>query len=282
MASRWIIVLLLVVAICTAGVTRARLDHRVEGRSAEEELLYLPNGKHLKIMSLGHAQLLADAIYLWAIQYYSDYERKDRYRYVEHVFSDVITELDPHYVDAYWLGALILIMEARDFEAGMQLLETGVRKNPDNWILPYLTAWECYHAGAYQRAARWFDHAAGISDAPPVVQRMRAGMRSKAGDLRQALRLWLEVLDDPEADRVSIAIANRQVRDLRVRIDVSDLRDAIGRFRTENRRLPRSLEELLGGAYIAHLPQDPEGRDYRYDARTGEVSSPAGRLLGDR
>jgi len=282
MVRRLLVILLIVAAAGTAGVARGRLDRAVESRSAGKELLYLPNGKYLKIISLGHAQLLADAIYLWAIQYYSDYGRADRYRYVEHVFSNVITELDPHYVDAYWLGALILIMEAGDFEAGMKLLETGVARNPDNWILPYLTAWECYHAGAYERAADWFDRASAVPGAPTMVQRMSAGVRSKAGDLRSALRLWQEVLEDPEADRVSQAIAGRQIRDLQVRIDVEDLSAAIERFRTDNGRFPGKLEVLVRRAYIGHLPQDPDGRDYRYDAQSGAVTSPAGRVLGVR
>ena len=53
-------------------------------------------------------------IYIWAIQYYSNYEREDRYRYVEHVFGEVIAELDPHYIDPYWMGALIITIEAQD------------------------------------------------------------------------------------------------------------------------------------------------------------------------
>ena len=37
--------------------------------------------------SLGQAQVMADLLYLWAIQYYSSYDREDRGRYVEHLFG---------------------------------------------------------------------------------------------------------------------------------------------------------------------------------------------------
>jgi tetratricopeptide (TPR) repeat protein len=199
---------------------------------------------------------------------------------VEHVFGEVIAELDPHYVDAYWLGALIMTVEAKDLAAGLRLLDKGIAANPDKWILPYLAAWESYRAGDYQRAADYFRRAAEVPDAPPAVMRMRAGMISKAGDLKTALSLWRQVLEDPRSDEASVEIARRQVRDLQLRSDLRDLQSAVNRFRIENGRLPESLESLLRRGYIRVLPRDPDDREYLYDPRTGAVSSKAGRVLG--
>jgi tetratricopeptide (TPR) repeat protein len=273
----------LVIAILAgvAGVAGGALEEMSGERSSSEELLYLPNGKYLKIASLGQAPVLADAIYIWAIQYYSNYERADRYRYVEHVFGDVIAELDPHYVDPYWMGALIMTIEARDLQAGLRLLDKGFANNPEQWVLPYLAAWESYRAGEYERAAGYFAQAAGVAGAPIAVRRMHAGMISRAGHQRQARRLWTEVLENPESDAASKAIAKRQVRHLKVRIDLRELRAAVERFRSETSRYPARLEELLAGSYIESLPRDPWDRKYDYDPRTGRVSSVAGRVLGD-
>lgn len=273
----------LAVGCCAAVVWLAgsALERRAPDRSAADELLYLPNGKHLRLMSLGQAPLLADAIYIWAIQYYSDYERGDRYRYVEHVFGDVIAELDPHYIDPYWLGALIMTVEAKDLEAGLRLLDKGIANNPDQWILPYLAAWESYHGGDYRRAGTYFAAAAETPGAPPAVRRMRAGVVSRSGDLRLALRLWEEVRNDPQSDAASVAIAKRQVRSLRARIALQELQSAVERFRAENARYPASLEELRDRGYIRALPRDPQDREYAYDPRTGRVSAVAGRVLGE-
>jgi tetratricopeptide (TPR) repeat protein len=269
------------VLVCVAGVAGAALEEMSGGRSSSEELLYLPNGKYLKVASLGQAPVLADAIYIWAIQYYSNYDRADRYRYVEHVFGDVIAELDPHYIDPYWMGALIMTIEARDLRAALRLLDKGFTNNPDQWVLPYLAAWESYRAGEYERAATYFAQAAGVPDAPVAVRRMHAGMISRAGHLRQALQLWAEVLEDPESDAASRAIAKRQVRHLKVRVDLQELQVAVERFRSETSRYPERLEELLAGPYIESLPRDPWDREYEYDPRTGRVSSVAARVLGD-
>ena len=144
---RLLVMLLVAVAALGVGSARARLSDIDAAGRGNKDLLYMPNGKYLKAISLGHAPLLADFVYLWAIQYYSDYTQADRYRYVEHVFGDVIAELDPGYIDPYWLGAVILTTEGKDEEAGLRLLDRGFEKNPSAWILPFLAGWECERFG---------------------------------------------------------------------------------------------------------------------------------------
>ncbi len=278
--ARAIAAVVFLAIVGSTWVAENRLEDLAANTDHDQELLYLPNGRLLKVMSLGHGGLLADVVYVWAIQYYSNYERRDRYRYVQHVFDGVITELDPHYVDAYWLGALILVIEARDVEAGLALLQKGIDRNPDKWILPYLAGWEAHHAGMFDRAAGYFEAASQVPDAPPVVRRMQVGMLAKAGNLREAGAMWQELLDDPAADEASTAIARRKLAEIRVELDVQALQDAVTRFRNENDRLPTRLEELVSRGYIPSLPRDPKGRTYLYDRRSGQILTPEGRILG--
>lgn len=281
MIRRVWVVLLLVVCAVTAVSSARGLGRIAEVDRGSEELLYLPNGKFLRIASLGQATVLADLIYIWAIQFYSDYDREDRFRYVRHVFSDVIAELDPHYIDAYWMGALILIVENKDLEGGLALLDQGAAANPDKWILPYLAAWECWLAKQPECAAEYFEIAAAVPQAPTNVRRMRAAMVSRAGDLEFSLALWQEILDDPEVDPASANIAERKIRDLTTRIHLRDLQAAVERFRIQNSRYPRTLAELDRDGYIRFVPRHPDGEDYAYDPRSGRVSGPRGRILGD-
>ena len=275
--------ILLAVVALAAGVLLSgqRLERMAGELPGSDELLYLPNGKYLKVASLGQESVLADLIYLWAIQYYSIYEREDRFRYVEHVFGDVIAELDPHYIDPYWMGALILTVEARDLEAGLRLLDAGFARNPEAWVLPYLAGWECYHARQLERARAYFGTASKVPGAPRQVQRMEIGMLARSGDYRTAIRLWTEVLEDPDSDEASGAIAERQLRHLQTQLDLQTLRLAVKRFRSENGWLPGSLAELFRRSYIRTLPRDSTGRGYLYDPATGRVSAPTGRVLGE-
>lgn len=275
------IVIAVVLATASVALSGLRLERMAEELPRSEELLYLPNGKHLKLAGLGQESVLADLLYLWAIQYYSVYEREDRFRYVEHVFGEVIAELDPHYIDPYWMGALILSVEAHDLEAGLRLLDQGFANNPDAWVLPYLAGWECYHAARFAQARSYFAAASRVPGAPQQVQRMEIGMVARSGDYRTAIRMWSEVLGDPESDRASRAIAERQLRYLRTQLDLRTLAQAVERFRSENGRLPRSLAELARRSYIGQLPRDFAGREYAYDPATGRVSAPTGRVLGE-
>lgn len=274
---------LLAAAVALAAVSRGRLLALPPGPAGgAAELLYLPNGKHLKAMSLGHAPLAADLVYLWAIQYYSDYERKGRFRFVEHVFGSVIPDLDPHYVDPYWLGAMILTVEAGDLEAGLRVLDKGFENNPTAWVLPYLAGFECYRAHRFERAADYFDRSSRAPGAPALPLRMKAGMMARWGNLREAIRLWEEALRDPRGDAASRAIAERQIRDLTVRADLADLDAAIAAFRSREGRVPHRLGELVESGFLRIEPRDPDGRAYRYDPGIGRVSSGAGAVLGSR
>jgi hypothetical protein len=279
MKLRLVVVLATAGAILLTGVSRARLDHLAREGAKEAPLLYLPNGKYLRAVSLGHPTLLADLVYLWAIQHYSGYAGGDRYRYVEHVFGDVIAELDPRYRDPYWMGALILTVEGKDLEAGLRLLDLGLERNPAEWIFPYMAAWECERVGDLARAATYFERAARVRGAPSFVLRMKAGMQARAGDTLGALRAWREVADDPRSDGAASEIARRQVRMLQVRLDLATLEQAVAAHRARTGRLPRRLEELLRDAGIATLPLDPDGNAYAYDPRTGRVSSRAASVL---
>jgi tetratricopeptide (TPR) repeat protein len=279
MPRRLVVAALILAVLAATAASGVELERRAPGE-APDSLLYLPNGKHLTLLSLGHAPLLADLIYLWAIQYYSDYERGDRYRWVEHVFHDVITELDPHYLDPYWLGALVLIVEAGDLEAGLRLLDKGAERNPQEWILPYLAAWECYRVRQYERAAAYFERSAAVPGAPPQVRRMVAAMTGRAGNIEESMALWQEIANSPASDQLSRAIAERQIRALQVENDLLRLDRAIERFRDDNGRAPASLDELVERSYVGGMPRDPEGRPYLYDAHSGTVTPAAGRILG--
>jgi tetratricopeptide (TPR) repeat protein len=282
MRSRWIAVAL--VASCVVATTWSgmRLERTSGQPDLGKSLLLLPNGQHLKVASLGQAPLLADLFYLWAIQYYSQYEREDRFRYVKHIFGDVIAELDPHYVDAYWMGALILIVEAKDLDAGLELLDQGIQANPGNWILPYLAGWECYHADRLDCAETYFAYAEQLPEVPVYVKRSRIGMAAARGDLRRAYAMWLDVLQDPTADAGTVSIAERQLRHLKVKIDVQEIQAWVEQFRLENERWPQGLSELAQHGYTDALPLDPLGRPYSYDPQSGVVAAPTDRVLPEK
>ena len=82
-------------------------------------------------------------------------------------------------------------------------------------------------------------------------------MTARTGDLRGAIALWREVLDDPRNDDAARAIAKRQIRGLLVRADVQDLDRAIAAYRGRFGRLPRELADLVRAGSFARFRSTP-------------------------
>lgn len=262
-----------------AVLVQGRIEALAAGRPGGSPLLYLPSGKYLKAVSLGFDELLADLIYLWSIQYYGNYAIEDRYLYLERIYGQVITELDPRYLDPYLVGALIMTVEARQPEMALRLLDKGAARNPDAWILPFEAGFLCYNdLRDYPRAAAYFDKALRVPGVHPLVRRLRAEMLNRAGDQRTSLMEWAEIHATATDDYVR-TVAWNHVHDLKVEVDLADLRSAVARFRETAGRAPRRLEELATAGLLVPLPRDPENDSYLYDPATGEVSYRGRRIL---
>jgi hypothetical protein len=110
---------------------------------------------------------------------------------------------------------------------------------------------------------------------------MGAGMLARAGRIDDAMRDWEEVLHDPQSDEISKVIAERWLRILETRKTIQSLEGTVQEFRDRFGRAPRRLDELAEAGLIPSVPRDPDGAEYGYDPATGQVSSPAGRILGE-
>jgi tetratricopeptide (TPR) repeat protein len=266
--------------ILLAALLQGQVDAAIRRGDSPSPLLYLPSGRYLKVVSLGFDGILADALYLWSIQYYSNYSLSDRYEYLEHIYKDIITELDPHYLDAYLTGSLIMSAEARRPDLALALLDKGIERNPSAWILAFDAGFFCYQdLRDYARAGAYFEKALGASDVNPQVRRFYAEMSNRAGDPRASLREWIAIHQTATDDYVR-AVSWNHVHDLKVRIDLEDLGAAVAAFRSRTDRPPRRLEELVRAGFLASLPLDPEERPYDYDPLAGRVAYSGSRVLG--
>lgn len=277
MKTLWAVLLLAACGLAVAG-SDGKLRVLEQGRPVAHHLLYLPNGKYLKLATLGNAPLAADLIYLWSIQFYGDYQAEDRYKYVEHIYGNVVTELDPHYFDPYWIGALILSVETHDLEKALALLDKGFANNPDRWIYPYLAGWECSYAKQYDRAVSYFRQAAAVPGAPPDVARLVAGMYQKQGASQTALQEWARLARETKDANVR-RIAENRARAIKTDIDVAALTAAVERYRAARGFRPRRLAQLAAEGFLDSVPTAPDGEEYHYDPATGEVSAGPARVI---
>ena len=267
------LILLLAVLLPSWVLLQRSLDTRRDRWPDTYPLLFLPSGAYLRATSLGYPTVLADALYLWSIQYYGHHRTAEGRQYLWHIF-DVITELDPRYIDAYLTGALIMAVDMIDADNAIRLLDKGFANNPGEWILPLDAGFYSFiDLEDYERAASYFEMALAVPGVPDIVERLRAGMYEYLGDLETALGFWADIHDSAEDDRIR-SIAWQHVYDIRVELDLELLRDAVLRFREEHGQPPAELAALARAGYLDRLPSTPEGEPYSYDPKSAMVADP--------
>ncbi len=155
------------------------------------ESLYLPSGKFVEEISLGYRQVTADLIWLSAVQYYGGFRKGDHdLRYFRGLIDLVIT-LDPQFEFAYVFGALVVSEDLNAFDEGEDILKRGMAANPTSWRLPFEIGFLSYvNRVDNALAARYFDLASRMPEAPELTSRFAAFVYSKAGDDATSARLW--------------------------------------------------------------------------------------------
>lgn len=251
---------------------KAATDRVSREKLAGSSIIYIPSGKFLKYATFGYRAVAADAIYLWAIQYYSTPTIDDRFDHLDHIFA-IINELDPRYQDPYEVGALIAVQEARNPAAAFSILDRGAANNPDQWVYPFNAG----HVALmtlkdYPLAEKYFEQCMKIPGAPEFVERLRANAIFKKGDLRTSWETWLEIYKKAPDERTK-KIASNHLYNVKATIDAAAIEDAASKYHERFGRPPADLETLLRTGLLREVPKDMDGEDYLYDPATGKVKT---------
>jgi tetratricopeptide (TPR) repeat protein len=262
----------LVLALLLLGITAAGLKLRIEALPRRKVpgagIIYLPSGKYLKLATFGFSSLMADIVYLWAIQYYGNEEISNRYDYLLHIFG-IIAELDPGYIDPYEIGALIALYDLGDVTLALKVLDLGFEKNPAQWIFPFEAGHYAAKAGGFDLAKAYYKKAMDIPGSPAIAKRLYADTAYKTMDLKTSWETWLEVFNTAQDEQIK-KIASNHLYQVKATADIGVLKGAIEKYRERSGRLPAEAGELVRAGILASLPTDYDGKDYVYDPATGE------------
>ena len=269
-------IFLVILLILSCGIfmsLKVKTDNISRKKIPGSSIIYIPSGQYLKLATFGNSSLLADMIYVWAIQYYSDYTIPDMYEYLDHIFS-IINELDPSYLDPYDIGAVIAAYEAEDLDLALKILDRGLEKNPEQWLFPYMAA---HYAQMIKKdhklAQEYYKKAMNIEEVPPIVERLYANAIFKSMDYKRALQTWLEIYKTAKDERTK-KIASNHIYNITATIDIQKINEAIEKFKESYGRNPMELSQLVRAGFLDSLPKDLDGKEYIYDSRKGEVKTP--------
>lgn len=283
---------LVALALVGAFGIRRRLEaERPTG--ARRHILYVPDGDYLKYASLGHQHLVADILYLWAIQYASDRSIRGQEAYLPRVF-DVITDLDSRYRSAYLIGAYVLATDFHANDAALALLDKGARETGD-YFYSYDAGYYCFlYLKDYPRAERYFRRASARPDCPVYVRRLALKMAALERP-SEAYRLYVAELEgflrantparigaDTQLGR-HVRLMRRRIEELETSIECAALQSLLSRVTESDGHAPDSFAMLVTrirrlGLSVEQLGpdndpwRDPRGRPY--ELRDGRVVTP--------
>ena len=287
--TRWVtLVLVLALAMSGMGIWRLgiHLNHARYSGDVEEELMYFPSGKLTEIASVGFDSLASVMLWLRGIQYYGAHRRTDRYYLLaEHIFQ-TITDLDPHFLNAYRFGAFVISQDMGQPQGGADLLKKGMRHNYDSWQLYFDLGFLYFVDMADERkAAHYFEMASRFPDSPDVAKRFSAFAYKRAGNYALSRKLWEEIYESTTNQAMKES-AMYALKVLDTDETVLRLNGAVAEYGRRHGAGPASLNDLVTAGLIRALPDDPFGGHYYLDYETREVFSStqvngeAGRVIG--
>ncbi|WP_455244331.1 hypothetical protein [Petrachloros mirabilis] len=238
-----------------------------------EHLMYIPDAQYLQMASLGHQEIVADVLWLQAIQVMAGKNISDEAGHWLYRAFDVITTLDPHFVRAYEAGALALTTFVVLPEESNRLLMKGMEHNPREWKLPFYLGIN-YYFELYDdaKAAEYIAQASRLPGAPIGLVPMAANLFAAAKSPQQAVDILILAYQNT-ADQSAKKLLEIRLKMMLTERDLVMLEQAIGLYQSLHRRLPDRLEDLVAVGLLSGLPKEPAGGRYLYEPTTGAVSS---------
>jgi tetratricopeptide (TPR) repeat protein len=174
-------------------------------------LFFVPPAQAVKSTATGYENLIADALWLQLLQYYGERLVHENQRAVNlPAMFDLITDLDPRFWFAYWLGAWAM-SDNNEGDQAIALLQKGERLNPDDYNFPFLQGYVNFLVRKdYPNAASAFNRAATKPGAPRFAHTLAARMLQKTGRDEQALAIWVQ-LARTAPDKNTRRIAERNI-----------------------------------------------------------------------
>lgn len=236
-------------------------------RASIQDVLYISSPKIVKRASLGFNGLMACIYWTRAVQYFGNrhYDRSESYNELAPLL-EITTALDPRLIPAYEFGASFLAPPppngAGQPARAIDLMQYGIRQNPDNWHLYYDLGFVYYtELKDYKKAGEVFARGSRVPNAHPFLKLLAASMNEHAGDFETARMLWKATYDSTEQAEIK-QNALEHLRCIKVDEDVTNLQSAVTRFGKNTGHLPTSMWELVAAERLPGMPVDPEGNPY--------------------
>jgi hypothetical protein len=217
------------------------------------------------MLALGNQGLLSDFLFLKTSTFIGGRSgsgnrlSEEDWNYVSRSL-DVVTDLDPYFVDPYILAEGLFAWDAGKPEEANRLLSKGMKYRTFDWRLPFFVGFNhFYFLKDYETASGFIMTASRLPGSPAYLATLGARLAYYGGKSKTALLFLEEML--AETDDVLLR-SRLEMRMLALERAVA-IEDALGKFKAQEGRSPEKLIELVTAGYLSELPLDPYGGRWR-------------------
>ena len=258
------IAILLVFVVVYSLVFQGIWENREQVRSSIPAGYIIPS-KFSRMLALGNQGLLSDFLFLKTSTFIGGRSgsgnrlSEEDWNYVSRSL-DVVTDLDPYFVDPYILAEGLFAWDAGKPEEANRLLSKGMKYRTFDWRLPFFVGFNhFYFLKDYETASGFIMTASRLPGSPAYLATLGARLAYYGGKSKTALLFLEEML----AETDDVLLRNRlEMRMLALERAVA-IEDALGKFKAQEGRSPEQLIELVTAGYLSELPLDPYGGRWR-------------------
>jgi hypothetical protein len=261
--------LFLFVPLGFAGVWRLqeRIDAQQAALAVEDDQVMLRSPKLVKALSLEYGPLLADIYWTRVVQYFGN-------KHAGHQVDlrllwpllDLTSTLDPNLLPVYPFGSTFLSDSpprgAGRPDLGVELLERGIRANPEQWKLYYDLGYIYYFdLKDYQKASQAFYEGSKNPHAQLWMKVMAAKIAAEGDSTETSLFLWQDVYNTTKDEMVKEnALTHLQL--LRAQEDCRQIDKLSDEYEKRIGHRPQSIRELIQSGFLRAAPVDSRGFPY--------------------
>jgi tetratricopeptide (TPR) repeat protein len=222
---------------------------------------YVIPSRFSRILALGNQGLLSDFLFLKAATFFGGragqgkaLDKADWEYFIDSLES--VTDLDPYFVDPYFLAEGLLAWDAGLPEEANKLLEKGTKYRPSDWRLPFFIGFNhFYFLRNYGKAADYIMTASRLPGSPGYFPTLAARLAYYGGKSKTALLFLRQMLEESNNP-----VLNRRMEKRLLALERAvAIEEALDNFKMKEGRMPVSLAELVSKDYLDRLPEDPYG-----------------------
>jgi len=241
----------------------------------EEVNVILPS-PILKVTSLDFDGLASDVLYFKAMIFYgSTYVGKQQRKVFEWEYTwlyntlEAATDLDPYFLDPYFLANGVLGWEAKRVPETNKLLAKGSRyRDWDYWLPFYLGFNYYYFLDDNAKAAEYLLLASKKTGADPFFGLFAARLAYKSNRTENSI-IFLEGVLKTTKDKTIRKDYETRLKTLKI---ILDLEKGVTAYKERMGSYPPKLSDLVEQHIIGRIPEDPYGGDFYID-KDGSVKT---------